>query len=65
MGSGGNGWGSHSTRPVPISYAGDDGCLKALEGKGFNVLGRPVEGAPGKIDQVHVHACTMKNLFGF
>jgi alkaline phosphatase len=64
MGSGGNGWGSHSTRPVPISYGGDDGCLEALEGKGFKVLGRDVAGSPGKVDQVHVHACMMKNLFG-
>lgn len=64
MGSGGNGWGSHSTRPVPVSYAGDDGCLEALEGKGFKVLGRDVEGSPGKVDQVHIHACMMKALFG-
>ena len=63
MGSGGNGWGSHSTRPVPISYQGDDGCLSALEGKGFHVLGRKVEGSAGKVDQVHIHACMMKNLF--
>jgi alkaline phosphatase len=63
FGSGGNGWGSHSTRPVPISYNGDDGCLKALEGAGYQVLGRPVEGSPGKVDQVHVHACMLKNLF--
>lgn len=63
MGSGGNGWGSHSTRPVPISYQGDGGCISALEGKGYNVLGRPVEGSEGKVDQVHVHACMMKNLF--
>lgn len=63
-GSGGNGWGSHSTRPVPVYYGGDDGCIKALEGAGFLVLGRQVRGVPGKIDQVHLHACMMKNLFG-
>ncbi len=63
LGSGGNGWGSHSTRPVPISYDGDDGCLKALEGKPYNVLGREVAGSSGKVDQVHVHACMLKNLF--
>lgn len=62
-GSGGNGWGSHSTRPVPLYYAGDDGCLEALTGKGFQVLGRQVEGSPGKVDQMHLHACMMKNLF--
>jgi len=42
FGSGGNGWGSHSTRPVPISYTGDDGCLEPLEGVGLQVLRRPV-----------------------
>ena len=62
--SGGNGWGSHSTRPVPVSYAGDDGCIEALLGKGFRVLGKEVEGVPGKVDQMHLHACMLKNLFG-
>ena len=63
-GSGGNGWGSHSTRPVPLSYAGDDGCIEALMGANFQVLGREVKGAPEKIDQMHLHACMLKNLFG-
>ena len=63
-GSGGNGWGSHSTRPVPVSYGGDSGCIEALTGKGFQVLGREVQGTPGKIDQMHLHACMMRNLFG-
>ena len=63
MGAGGNGWGSHSTRPVPIHYAGDDGCLEALMGAGYKVLGRDVAGIPEKVDQVHLHACMMKNLF--
>jgi hypothetical protein len=62
--SGGNGWGSHSTRPVPINYGGDDGCIEMLTGTGFQVLGRQVEGLPGKIDQMHLHACMLKNLFG-
>jgi alkaline phosphatase len=64
VGSGGNGWGNHSTRPVPIHHAGDDGCLHALEGAGYKVLGRDVVGSDGKVDQVHVHACMMKALFG-
>ena len=63
-GSGGNGWGSHSTRPIVMHHGGDDGCIEALVGKGYRVLGREVEGSPGKIDQVHVHACMMKSLFG-
>lgn len=63
-GSGGNGWGSHSTRPVPLHYMGDGGCIEALMGKGYQVVGRHVEGIEGKIDQVHLHACMLKNLFG-
>lgn len=64
-GSGGNGWGSHSSRPVPLYHAGDDGCLEALLGKGFQVLGRDVAGSPGKVDQMHLHACMQKHLLGF
>jgi alkaline phosphatase len=61
-GSGGNGWGSHSTRPVPLFHAGDDGCLEALRGTGFQVLGRDVVGSPNKVDQMHLHACMQKQL---
>jgi len=64
FGSGGNGWGSHSTRPVPVFHQGDDGCIEQLLGAGYKVLGRDVEGIEGKIDQVHLHACMLKNLFG-
>jgi len=64
VGSGGNGWGSHTTRPVPIYYAGDDGCLEQLVGKNFTVVGKQVKGTPGKLSQTHVHACMKKALFG-
>jgi len=64
VGSGGNGWGSHSTRPVPIYYAGDNGCLEQLVGKNFTVVGKQVRGTPGKVSQAHVHACMLKALFG-
>jgi alkaline phosphatase len=63
-GSGGNGWGSHSTRPVPVYYDGDDGCIEQLTGKGFQIVGRMVEGVEGVIDQMHLHACMLKQLFG-
>jgi hypothetical protein len=63
-GSGGNGWGSHSTRPVPLYYEGDNGCVEALMGKDYQVVGRVVKGVPEKIDQVHLHACMLKSLFG-
>ena len=64
LGAGGNGWGSHSTRPIPVHYAGDDGCISGLESTGFRVLGKPVTGTAGMIDQMHLHACMLKNLFG-
>ena len=63
-GAGGNGWGSHSKRPVPLYYMGDGGCIEALMGKGFQVVGREVSGVDGKIDQMHLHACMLKNLLG-
>ena len=62
--SGGNGWSWHTTRPTPLFYDGDDGCLDALEGKPYRVLGHQVEGLEGRVDQVHLHACMVKNLFG-
>jgi len=62
--SGGNAWGSHSTRPVGLWHQGDDGCIDALMGAGYRVVGRDVEGIPEKIDQMHMHACMYKNLFG-
>jgi hypothetical protein len=62
-GSGGNGWGSHSSRPIPLWYAGDDGCMEKLVGKGFQVLGKEVEGLPGKNYQVHIHTCMKRALF--
>lgn len=64
-GAGGNGWGSHSTRPVPVYYQGDGQCIDRLEGKDYSVLGRQVKGSPGKIDQVHLHACMTRRLFGY
>ena len=64
-GSGGNGWASHSTRPVPVYYQGDGGCIDSLLGKDYSVLGRQVKGSPEKIDQVHLHACMIKSLFGY
>jgi len=64
VGTGGNGWGSHSTRPVGLWYMGDEGCIAELTGKDFQVVGRPVKGSEGKIDQMPLHACMLKNLFG-
>lgn len=63
-GGGGNAYSSHTTRPVPLSYGGDGGCIQQLIGKGYQVIGRQVAGSNGKIDQVHLHACMLKNLFG-
>ena len=63
-GAGGNGWGSHTTRPVPLHYQGDDGCIETMTGKPYQVLGRTVAGSPGKVDQTHIHACMLRQLFG-
>jgi hypothetical protein len=46
-----------------MHHQGDDGCLEELVGKGYRVLGQEVKGSPGKVDQVHVHACMMRSLF--
>lgn len=57
--------------PVPVSYQGDslaangETCIDALKGAGFNVAGKTVRGSPGKIDQIHLHACMFKNLMGY
>ena len=57
-GSGGNGWGSHSTRNVVVYSGGDEECLDGLVGKGYRVLGRDVDGSRDKVDQVHLHHCS-------
>jgi len=68
---GGNAWGSHTNMPVPVSYQGDtlaaDGqnCIDKLKGTGFTVAGKEVRGSPGKIDQIHLHACMFKALMGY
>jgi hypothetical protein len=49
---------------MTLSYMGDDGCINQLLGSGYRVMGREVQGREGKIDQLHLHACIMKNLFG-
>jgi alkaline phosphatase len=62
---GGNAWGSHSAKPVPIYYGGDSGdCIKKLESKSYWVSGYEVRGSPEKIDQAHLYACMFKALFG-
>ena len=35
----------------------------AAHAKPYQVLGRTVAGSPGKIDQTHLHACMLRNLF--
>ena len=49
------GWGTHTTRPVPVYYQGADTELfEKLEGEGYEVDGKQVEGVEGFIDQVHI-----------
>ena len=52
-GGGGNAYSSHTTRPVPLSFMGDGGCIEQLTGSGYQVVGRRVEGRKNKIDHVH------------
>lgn len=63
-GGGGNAWGQHTSRPLPLAYMGDDGCIEQFVGKGYQVVGRQVEGSNGKIDHVHLHACMLRSLLG-
>jgi len=63
-GSGGNGWSYHTTRPIPLYYMGDNGCIESLTGAGYRVLGREVQGQDDMIDHVHLHACLYRSLFG-
>lgn len=62
---GGNAWGSHSSKPVPLSYGGDNGCINKMKGRGYKVFGKEVRGSPDKIDQVHVHDCAFAALMGY
>ena len=49
------GWGTHSTRPVPVYYQGAGiEYLDNAVGQGFESYGQEVPGIDGYIDQVHI-----------
>ncbi|WP_253274266.1 esterase-like activity of phytase family protein [Myxosarcina sp. GI1] len=49
------GWGTHTTRPVPVYYQGAGSeYLDNAVGQGFESYGQQVPGIDGYIDQVHI-----------
>ncbi len=49
------GWGTHTTRPVPVYYQGDGSeVLTEFAGEGFEAYGEQVPGIEGFVDQVHI-----------
>ena len=49
------GWGTHTTRPVPVYYQGDGSeFLDEAVGTGFTAYGEEVPGIEGYVDQVHI-----------
>ena len=49
------GWGTHTTRPVPVYYQGDGGeFLEEAAGTGYTAYGKEVAGVDGFVDQVHI-----------
>ena len=50
-----NGWGTHTSRPVPVYYQGADSeLITQFEGSGYEAYGTEVEGVGTYIDQVHL-----------
>eukprot|EP00908_Phaeocystis_cordata_P006370 Transcript_16985.p1 GENE.Transcript_16985~~Transcript_16985.p1 ORF type:complete len:639 (-),score=228.90 Transcript_16985:220-2136(-) len=58
-------WNGHTNMPVPLYAAGDDGCIPMQRGRGLKVIGKEIPGTPGYLDQVHLHECMRKQLFGY
>ena len=49
------GWGTHTTRPVPVYYQGAGGeFFEEVIGEGYTAYGEKVAGVDGFIDQVHI-----------
>lgn len=52
-----NGWGTHTTRPVPVYYQGPEEDVALIEqsvSNGYEAYGEQVQGVEGFIDQVHL-----------
>ena len=49
------GWGTHTTRPVPVYYEGvGSEYFEEVTGEGYEAYGEEVAGVDGFIDQVHI-----------
>ena len=49
------GWGTHTTRPVPVYYEGvGSEYFESVTGEGYEAYGEEVAGVDGFIDQVHI-----------
>ena len=58
------GWGTHTTRPVPVYYQGvGSEFFEEVTGEGYEAYGEEVAGVDGFIDQVHI-AEAQFNAFG-
>lgn len=58
------GWGTHTTRPVPVYYEGvGSEFFEEVTGEGYEAYGEEVAGVDGFIDQVHI-AEAQFNAFG-
>ena len=58
------GWGTHTTRPVPVYYEGvGSEFFEEVTGEGYTAYGEEVAGVDGFIDQVHI-AEAQFNAFG-
>ena len=58
------GWGTHTTRPVPVYYEGvGSEFFEEVTGEGYEAYGEEVAGVDGFIDQVHIGEAQF-NAFG-
>ncbi|MEO1671350.1 MAG: alkaline phosphatase [Cyanobacteria bacterium J06631_2] len=58
-----NGWGTHTTRPVPVYYQGADSeIIKSFEGNGYQAYGKEVVGVGNYIDQTHLGLAQLQAL---
>ena len=58
------GWGTHTTRPVPVYYQGvGSEYFEEVTGEGYEAYGEEVAGVDGFIDQIHI-AEAQFNAFG-
>ena len=58
-----NGWGTHTSRPVPVYYQGADSeLITNFEGSGYEAYGTEVEGVGTYIDQVHLGSVQLEAI---